>query len=55
MSDAVDVIVVGAGNAAACAALAARECGVARFIGFDIDEGYLSEARERLAPDLFSA
>jgi site-specific DNA-methyltransferase (adenine-specific) len=30
------------------AALAARECGVGKFIGFDIDEGYLEEARARL-------
>lgn len=29
-------------------ALAARECGVARYIGFDIDEGYLKEAQARL-------
>ena len=29
-------------------ALAARECGVSRFIGFEIDAGYLREARERL-------
>jgi site-specific DNA-methyltransferase (adenine-specific) len=27
---------------------AARSCGVARFIGFEIDGGYLAEARERL-------
>lgn len=33
------------------AALAARECGAGRFIGFDIDEGYLSEARARLEGD----
>ena len=30
------------------AALAAAECGAGRFIGFDIDEGYLAEARARL-------
>ena len=30
------------------AALAARECNVGRFIGFDIDEGYLAEAGKRL-------
>jgi len=30
------------------AALAAAECGVGRFIGFDIDEGYLAEAKARL-------
>jgi len=30
------------------AALAARECGVGRFIGFDIDEGYLAEAKARV-------
>ena len=36
---------VGLGNAA----LAASECGVERFIGFDIDEQYLEEARRRLA------
>lgn len=29
-------------------ALAAAECGVGRFIGFDIDEGYLAETRVRL-------
>ena len=31
------------------AALAARECDVARFIGFEIDEEYLNEAQNRLA------
>lgn len=36
---------VGIGHAAE----AARACGVARFVGFDIDEGYLAEARRRLA------
>ena len=30
------------------AALAAKECGPGKFIGFDIDEGYLSEAKARL-------
>lgn len=35
---------LGIGNAA----LAARECGVERFIGFEIDEEYLAEARARL-------
>ncbi|MEI6351948.1 MAG: site-specific DNA-methyltransferase [Verrucomicrobiota bacterium] len=30
------------------AATAARECGVGRFIGFDIDGGYLGEAKARL-------
>ena len=30
------------------AALAAQECGAGKFIGFDIDEGYLREAKERL-------
>ena len=34
------------------AGLAARECGVGRFIGFDIDEGYLAEARARLKDEL---
>lgn len=29
-------------------AMAARECEVGRFIGFEIDEGYLKEARARL-------
>lgn len=29
-------------------ALAARECGVAKFIGFEIDEQYLNEAKARL-------
>ncbi|MGC3991543.1 MAG: site-specific DNA-methyltransferase [Chthoniobacteraceae bacterium] len=29
-------------------ALAARECGVGRFIGFEIDEGYFAEAQSRL-------
>src|SRR5205814_9308298 len=32
---------LGIGNSA----LAARKCGVARFIGFEIDEGYLTEAK----------
>jgi len=31
------------------AALAARECGVERFIGFEIDPGYFGEAEKRLA------
>ncbi|MEI8234272.1 MAG: site-specific DNA-methyltransferase [Verrucomicrobiota bacterium] len=31
------------------AALAAAECGVGRFLGFDIDAGYLREAQTRLA------
>ena len=30
------------------AASAAGEAGLAKFIGFEIDEGYLEEARERL-------
>ena len=30
------------------AALAAKKCGAGQFIGFDIDEGYLREAKERL-------
>jgi len=42
------------------AALATRECEAGRFIGFDIDAGYLGEARARLEsqkpePDLFGA
>jgi site-specific DNA-methyltransferase (adenine-specific) len=35
------------------AALAARACGAGKFIGFEIDEAYLQEARERT--DLLSA
>jgi len=35
---------LGIGNSA----LAARECGVQRFIGFEMDEGYLKECRSRL-------
>jgi len=38
-------------------ARAAKECGVAKFIGFEIDGGYLDEARARLAEmenDLFT-
>jgi site-specific DNA-methyltransferase (adenine-specific) len=35
---------LGIGNSA----LAARECGVAKFTGFEIDEEYLAEARRRL-------
>jgi site-specific DNA-methyltransferase (adenine-specific) len=31
------------------AALAARECGAARFIGYEIDEGYLAEAHRRVS------
>jgi hypothetical protein len=30
------------------AAVAASACHVKKFIGFEIDEGYLTEARERL-------
>ena len=30
-------------------ALAAKQCGVARFIGFEIDEGYFTEARANVA------
>ncbi|MEX2578252.1 MAG: site-specific DNA-methyltransferase [Verrucomicrobiales bacterium] len=36
---------LGIGHAAA----AAGDCGVAKFIGFDIDESYLAEARDRVA------
>jgi site-specific DNA-methyltransferase (adenine-specific) len=35
---------LGIGNSA----LAARECGVERFVGFEIDEGYLAEAKRRV-------
>jgi site-specific DNA-methyltransferase (adenine-specific) len=35
---------LGIGNSA----LAARECGMATFIGFELDENYLAQARERL-------
>ncbi len=35
---------LGIGNSA----LAARECGIERFIGFEIDEGYLKECRTRV-------
>lgn len=38
---------VGIGNSA----LAATRCGIATFAGFDIDEGYLEVARERLTAD----
>ena len=34
------------------AALAARECGVGRFIGFDIDEEYVTEAKLRVGSSL---
>ena len=34
------------------AALAARECGVEKFIGFEIDAAYLATARERIGQDL---
>ena len=36
---------LGIGNSA----VAARRCGVARFIGFEIDEAYLAEAKRRIA------
>ena len=36
---------LGIGNSA----IAAQRCGVARFIGFEIDEKYLAEARRRIA------
>lgn len=36
---------LGIGNSA----VAAKSCGVKEFIGFDIDEGYLSEAKRRLS------
>ncbi|MGI8819531.1 MAG: DNA-methyltransferase [Chthoniobacterales bacterium] len=36
---------LGIGNSA----VAARECGVPKFIGFEIDEAYLAEAKKRLA------
>ena len=36
---------LGIGNSA----IAAQECGVPRFIGFEIDEAYLTEAKRRLA------
>ncbi|XHR28681.1 MAG: DNA-methyltransferase [Chthoniobacteraceae bacterium] len=36
-------------------ALAAMKCGAGRFIGFDIDEGYLEEARARLSAAAASA
>ena len=39
---------VGIGNSA----LAAQRCRVGRFIGFDIDEGYLEEARKRLEAEM---
>ena len=38
---------LGIGHAASAAAV----CGVAKFIGFEIDAGYLAEARARLAAD----
>lgn len=37
---------LGIGNSA----IAAQECGVPRFIGFEIDEQYLAEAKRRLSP-----
>jgi site-specific DNA-methyltransferase (adenine-specific) len=39
---------LGIGNSA----MAARECGVAKFTGFEVDEEYLAEARRRLDPSL---
>ena len=39
---------LGIGNSA----LAARECGVAKFTGFEIDEEYLAEAKRRVAAQL---
>ncbi len=36
---------LGIGNSA----LAARECGVAKFVGFEIDDAYLAEAKRRVA------
>ncbi len=36
---------LGIGNSA----VAAQRCGVPKFIGFDIDEGYVAEAKKRLA------
>jgi len=36
---------LGIGNSA----LAAQECGVAKFIGFEIDDAYLAEAKRRMA------
>ena len=41
---------LGIGNSA----LAARQCGVPRFIGFEIDESYLAEAERRLTAPLSS-
>jgi DNA modification methylase len=38
---------LGIGNSA----LAARQCDLPRFIGFEIDEIYLREARQRLASE----
>jgi len=35
---------LGIGNSA----IAARRCGVKKFIGFEIDENYLAEAKRRL-------
>jgi DNA modification methylase len=36
---------MGIGNSA----VAAKGCGLAKFIGFEIDESYLGEARRRIA------
>jgi site-specific DNA-methyltransferase (adenine-specific) len=36
---------LGIGNSA----VAARRCGVKKFIGFEIDEPYLTEAKRRIA------
>ena len=35
---------LGIGNSA----IAAKNCGVSKFIGFEIDEAYLAEARRRI-------
>lgn len=42
---------LGIGNSA----VAARECGVPKFVGFEIDEAYLAEAKRRLAIEQSSA
>jgi site-specific DNA-methyltransferase (adenine-specific) len=36
---------LGIGNSA----VAAQRCGVKKFVGFEIDDGYLSEAKQRIA------
>ena len=43
------VITVFAGGTIGNSAIAAQRCGVKKFIGFEIDEAYLAEAKRRIA------